>query len=353
MPMIDQRMSIVIRPDDLLDARLSHPDWDQVQINDSYGKIRDYRRACEARENRKDLGKIQEQGWVDDEAKRVLNPTNGYDESGRRLYHKHANHTPKEGRALLAVGNGNLLSNLGIVGWSERTSNEADSRLWKVAWEDRRIDSGWEYSCFYVTEDLSTGVARFGLKGGTVQTSENIHGKLKWVTSGQPILWDRNVANPEDLIAETYDVRHIYRLRTTVGTPSQQEQARKIVADFTHLWVDQLDRPFVKATKVLNDFAAEHRLVLENRYLMNALGVDEEGRIYIVQQQGSMAEIAQTLRDRGATRAILLDQGGSVGTFYAHWKHCEDGCFIMRSRDLRPHRLCILVFEVADRWDEA
>jgi hypothetical protein len=185
MPMIDQRMSIVIRPDDLLDARLSHPDWDQVQINDSYGKIRDYRRACEARENRKDLGKIQEQGWVDDEAKRVLNPTNGYDESGRRLYHKHANHTPKEGRALLAVGNGNLLSNLGIVGWSERTSNEADSRLWKVAWEDRRIDSGWEYSCFYVTEDLSTGVARFGLKGGTVQTSEDIHGKLKWVTSGQ------------------------------------------------------------------------------------------------------------------------------------------------------------------------
>lgn len=86
--------------------------------------------------------------------------------------------------------------------------------------------------------------------------------------------------------------------------------------------------------------------------------MDGESNLYIVQKQGSMKDIAETLQRMGAQRAILLDQGGSVGTFYLSREKCSKddagGEFILRSRDFREDRLCILIFELTkDEWNEA
>lgn len=342
MPKIDQQICIVIQKGHLGDAKLGCPDWDQRKIDDSYGLVRDVDRTEEARSKSKDRDR-----WN-------LQRRHAYDTGDRIDYKRHLERlkleSPDKGRASLVVGNGNLLSNLGIIGWK-------DGRFLRVAWEERRINSGWWYSCFYATTQGRTGIARFSFQTNPPQPAGDLAFKngeaLAWVTSGQPILWDGIVANPEDLIAETYDVRHIYRLRTTVGDKSQQEKAKAVVGDLTELWIKQLGEPFGKATRILRDFAVQRRLVVESRYFMGALGVDDDGRVYIVQRHGSISETGQTLAGLGATRGILLDQGGGVGTFYWSADPNKEKVFIFRSRDLRPERLCVLAFDVSDEWNEA
>jgi hypothetical protein len=356
MPKIDQQISIVIEPKDLRQAVLSHPNWSQDQIDRSYGLVRDYARAQEALESF-DAGKAPHLGALgstlklDPQTKCVLKPGRAYDEKSRRPYEEHVRELKQRAQdsAWIVVGNGNLLSNLGIVGWH-------DGRTLRVAREERRMQIGWAYSCFWAAKSGRTGIGRFSFQDGLPRPLEEQpagFGELAWVTSGQPILWDGKVARPEEVIAETYDVRHVYHLPTTVGDDPQKQRALRQVCEFTTLWVNRLGEPAAQATEALNAFAAQECLGTEDRYLMGALGADEEGRVYLVQRHGSISDVAQALRDRGAKRAILLDQGGGVGTYYRSNRHCPAGAFIFRSRDLRPERLCVIAFEVPDTWNEA
>jgi hypothetical protein len=356
MPKIDQQISIVIEPKDMRQAVLSHPDWPQDQIDRSYGLVRDYGRAQEALDTFKTgkaphLEALASALKLDPQTRCVLKPGRAYDEKSRRPYEEHVRQLRQRAQdsAWIVVGNGNLLSNVGIVGWH-------DGMTLRVAWEERRMQIGWAYSCFWVATSGRTGIGRFSFQDGLPRPLEDQPagpGELAWVTSGQPILWDGKVARPKKVIAETYDVRHVYHLPTTVGDDSQKQRALRQVCRFTTLWVNQLLKPMAQATRVLNKFASREHLGTEDRYFMGALGADEEGRVYLVQRHGSISDVARALRDRGATRAILLDQGGGVGTYYQSDRHCPAGAFIFRSRDLRPERLCAIAFEVPDTWNEA
>jgi len=347
MPKIDQQICIVIQKEHVNGTALGCPEWDQKRIDNSYGLVRDPERSEEV--YKKDP---PGEGWKLSEDK-----LRAYDTRDRIDYRKHLDRLrlaspafPAKGRASLVIGNGNLLSNLGIVGWK-------DGRFLRVAGEDRRSSTGWWYSCFYATTKGRTGIARFSFQTNPPQPVGDLvlenDEALAWVTSGQPMLWDGVVASLEDLIAETYDVRHIYRLPTTVGDPSQRKRAKEVVGHFTRVWVEQMGEPFEHATRALHAFAVERRLVVESRYFMGALGVDDDGRVYIVQRHGSTSEVGRTLRELGATRGILLDQGAGVGTFYLSPEHCENGDFIFRARDLRPERLCVIAFDVLDKWNDA
>jgi len=358
MPYIQQNFQLIIPANHILEAYLSCPDWDQDQINKSYGYVRDFPRAKDAKE-----GLPLKVGFDNaeinlNEVRQCLNkPVRLYDQKSRKTYPNHISACritldKDKKEAVLAIGNGNLLSNLGIVGYIKGTDS---TRFLKTAWEDKRITNGWQYTCFHCSKNPKTGKA--GIEKVSFQdgkpTPDLNH---DWIASGQPILWNGIVSNPEDLIAETYDFRHIYQLRATVGSHKETKDAYEKIQEYMSFWMDVFQDGNLTqemAAQKLKREAYRKAFSIECRYLQNALGVDRSGNLYVVQKHGTMRDIAQTLKQMGAERAILLDQGGSVGVFYQSPKYCKEGDFITRSRDLRPTRLCILVFKVIDEWNEA
>ncbi len=378
---IQQEIRLRIPAHHILDVHLSTPDWPPDKIQGTYGLVRDYARARELRE------KIQSGplhcGFdnlavpLDESQKHLGRPVRAYDELGRREYVEHISTCVPLSTAgsIVAVGNGNLISNLGILGW---TNQDGRHRLLKSAWEEKRIQTGWLYTCLHYDRDKKhAGIERFSFQRGRPEPACD----CAWLTSGQPILWDGYVAQTEDLIAETYDIRHVYALRATSGSNEERRVAHRKIQEYMGVWMDVfVNEPMNSASQRLRSAARlpefqfdrlldagehealsgdrEEQAFIEKRYLQSAVGVNAEGDIFIAQKQGSMKELGLTLSDMGATRGILLDQGGSVGTLYASRKDDMTSEmtaeFILRSRDFRPSRLCILIFELnTDTWHEA
>ena len=363
------------------DMHLSVPDWCQDKIEHTYGLLRDYVRARELRDRMENsplhCGFDDLTIMLDEGQEHLCQPIRAYDVSWRRTYPKHINAcvSHRATKCVVAIGNGNLLSNLGILGWINR---DGRPRLLKSAWEEKRIRSGWPYTCLYYDRDRKrAGIDRFTFLSGEPEPARS----LAWLSSGQPILWDSRAPETEELIAETYDIRHVYILRATSGTDEERRQARRKIQEYMKLWMEVFAHgAFSSAVERLKTAARrpefrfdtlrdgeeqeplgvdrEERPFIERRYLQSAIGVNSEGDIFVVQKHGSMKELGLTLNDMGATRGILLDQGGSVGMFYASeedlMRSGDTGRFILQSRDFRPARLSILVFELnTDAWDEA
>ncbi len=378
---IQQEIRLKIPRTSISDMHLSVPDWSQEQIGHTYGLVRDYPRTQELhdRAGRGPVGGYSGGSGIPIDAAhgQLCRPVQAYDTAYRRLYRDHVGRciSPTRRNAILAIGNGNLISNLGIVGC---VVEGCASRLLKAAWEEKRMARGWRYSCLtYDRRENRAGIDRFAFQHGGLQPKRD----LAWLTSGQPILWDGGIPQTEDLIAETYDIRHIYTLRSTTGDTEERERAYHKIQEYMKVWIEVFAHESqataaerLKAAARQPEFAfdrlrrdrgeqclGEDREVspfIEKRYMQSAVGVSDEGDILIVQKHGSMKEIGLTLKDMGATRGILLDQGGSVGTFYrppAQGSESElSGDFLFRSRDLRTSRLSILILELnTDRWSEA
>ena len=378
---IQQEIRLLIPAHHIVDVYLSVPNWSKGKIDGTYGLLRDYPRARELHHRIKNetlgCGFDNISISLDEDKKQLAEPVYAYDTSDRHLYPEHLKNfnSGQQSNAFLTIGNGNLISNLGIIGG---VINNGKLELLKSAWEDKRIMQGWKYSCLYYDRNNT----RMGINRFTFSNSypESIGG-FSWLTSGQPILWDGIVSESEDLIAETYDIRHIYILRATSGSEEEKKKAISKIQKFMIAWMEIfVNEPQKSASKRLKAFARTPEFMfdklrdhycgrhlsidreecpfIEKRYLQSAVGVDENGNVYIVQKHGSLKELGLTLKGMGAKRAILLDQGGSVGIFYmpkVESKNSDlNGKFIFRSRDFRPTRLCVLIWELnTDIWSEA
>lgn len=232
MNRIDQEVRLVFAKSDIHRVHLSHPDWSQDQIRHSYGIVREFRRACHyLNQGQTQYFTVREKFRLD-EARRFLIADRApriYHVDSRRTYSQHIRNAIadlKSSQAVIAIGNGNLLSNLGIAGYSRKQTGEA-LRL-HVAWEEKRIQKDWLYSCLYCTQDGEYGIAKFNLNDMDAISAKNI----AWLTSGQPILWGGEPAKTEDLVAETYDIRHVYKLRATVGDDAARRKAYERIQEF-------------------------------------------------------------------------------------------------------------------------
>jgi len=381
--MIDLQQEIRLRIPacHISDMHLSAPDWSPNKIENTYGLLRDYPRAKELKDRME--SKPLHCGFDDlvialDEGQGYLcQPVRAYDVSYRRTYQKHieACVSHRNAESILAIGNGNLISNLGILGWVNQNGKH---KLLKSTWEEKRIRAGWPYTCLYYDRNQrQAGIDRFTFRSGQPEPLHN----LAWLTSGQPILWDGCAPDTEDLIAETYDIRHIYILRTTSGSNEERKQAQYKIQEYMKAWMEVFVSESLSFASerlrsvarrpefefdALRDIEEQEALYIdreqcpfiEKRYLQSAVGVNNAGDIFIVQKHGSMKELGLTLNDMGANRGILLDQGGSVGTLYANQKTGMASemnvRFILQSRDFRPSRLCVLIFELnTDFWHDA
>ena len=67
---------------------------------------------------------------------------------------------------------------------------------------------------------------------------------------------------------------------------------------------------------LLVDLAQKRRLRTATGYLHSSIGLNSTGEIILLMKTGSLLDIGATHYSLGSDRAILLDNGGSVGAAY-------------------------------------
>ncbi|MBI4144018.1 hypothetical protein HY486_02120 [Candidatus Woesearchaeota archaeon] len=330
----------MLRKENLHSAHLSCPDWSQEKIDCSYGVVRDYVRAKDLiKKLPLNLGFDGITVAVDNAGRKLLEPVRAYDVKSRREYPAHAN-IVDDNVPCIVIGHGNLLTNLGVVGYT------SDGRILKPRGEELRITRGWQYGGLYLNQENRLGIDRFCFCDDAM-----LKKGIKWFASGLVVLWDGVVKRGEDVLSHTYDFRSIYRLRMTSGNSEEKERATVAFHNMMAVWMDAFTTSAEDANTVLSGVVSKLQLERENAYLASAVGIDDSDNLILLQCHGSIEDIGISLRRAGALRGIVLDFGGSVGTYCR--SRARSG-FVMRSQDFREDRLCALVFALQrDLWDEA
>jgi hypothetical protein len=153
-------------------------------------------------------------------------------------------------------------------------------------------------------------------------------------------LWDGEIVPIEAILAESYDFRHIYYFGTDRRGKLESVEVEQNFLSLMESFMHNLHADIPFAGKILKKKAKELGLSRYERYLHHAIGIDRDcSRLLILQKMGTIETIAESLRDMGAWRALLLDQGGSVGA------RLDDG-WLCPSYYFRPERLSVFIFQI-------
>ena len=113
-----------------------------------------------------------------------------------------------------------------------------------------------------------------------------------WALSGQPLLWNRRT-NLNNIILNTYDLRHFWRIPTGEDRFGAQGHTGDLVEELVTLLVD------TGSVSAVKEKAEELHLQREENYLHSAIGVSSDGSLLIAQLHGSFESVARTLKKAG------------------------------------------------------
>jgi hypothetical protein len=230
----------------------------------------------------------------------------------------------------LVLSNGNLANNLRFIAYSRRKQPSVfQLRGESIATSPR------DHFCLTARTDGTLAMETLSF------SSNNSFGaEILWAASAPPILWDGEVVPHDQVLADSYDLRHIYDFDITRdGTFASPEAENKFLA-LMDLFIQHLGDERSVAAEALSMKAGDLGLKRNDSYLHNALGVDRKcSKLFVLQEIGPTEKLAQSLKEMGAWRALLIDQGGSVGTMLNHRLLCPSYYF-------RPERLSVFVFQL-------
>jgi hypothetical protein len=327
----ENREAIRIRQELLLEiprqvveaAILSVPEWDK--LSGHAGIVRDRTRA-EIIAPGKELP-------IRDFAQGVKPP---YDEHLSRL-----GLCPND--PLVVIGARNLGNNLRIVAYRKGKG------LLQLRGEDaHKGERDYHCLCSMGTGAVEAHTLRFKEKGQiSHMDGEPVEAAaaapIQWALSGQPLLWNGET-NLDTIILNTYDLRHVWKIRTGEGRFGTREESGKAVEDLVTMLVESGDVDQVKG------LAEELDLPRENDYFHSAVGVSQEGNLVIAQLHGSFERVADRLRKAGAIHAIELEEGGSVSTHFISKRMEQETVSesrIFASHYFRPKASALLILKVA------
>ena len=319
------QMIVLQIPQELIaDPHLSVPSWDDLK--NTYGYCRDKKRASE------DPNAPPQRPYRSYDEKTCLLP---YEEHLQRL-----NLKPED--PWLIGGVRNLGNNLRIIGY------DAQRGLLELNGE-KATQSGREYCCLCKTPKR-LAIHRVQFPDGQ-PTSDEISEDLLWAVSGQELVWDGKPAPIEKIIPYTYDLRHVWHIEgeslVGMGTHAYAgEHIEEMIDRFVELAETQPDA--VVAHK-LKELAEKRGYERECHYLHSAIGISADGNtVIIVQRHGAFEDVAQTIVQAGAYRAIELDQGGSCSMMMGGTKEFSPGRTLLASHYFRPRGLGLLVFKLKE-----
>ena len=156
--------------------------------------------------------------------------------------------------------------------------------------------------------------------------------KCHWAISGVPIYWDGEDVT-DRMLAEMADFSHLFKLprgadpSVTAESVERWRFLREVVKQCLYL-------PRAEAARRFRDVTAG--LAVQRTYLHNCAGVTEDGKLIVIIANASLMEIAAKLADLGATRAIVLDNGGSSSIFYFRNTDVDRGVQLVAGPNFRP-----------------
>lgn len=176
---------------------------------------------------------------------------------------------------------------------------------------------------------------------------------IEWAVTGQPLIWDGVFPTIPELAACTYDLRHVWRLRWEDWQNCPVDQA--IHFEMMNAFMKHLSDPKKDRAAALNTLAVAHGLPITTGYLHSSIGLTSTGDLVVLMKTGSLPEIGRSHASLGSRRAILLDNGGSVGAAYwSRFERQKSGWAKLRDRPLflgigsyfRPRGHAILIAEL-------
>lgn len=188
-----------------------------------------------------------------------------------------------------------------------------------VRYRDGRVDIGRVR--FRAVGDASTPNTVEIQRGAQWEADKDI----EFVVTGLPLVWDNRLVPLSMQAAVSYDLRHIYRLsrwEDRDDLPLRPAETRAHGALMNAL-MSHLDEPPETRARILEDIATDAQLKVEEHFHISSLGIDSAGNLIWIAAHGSLADIGRLLMGEGANRAIMLDEGGSVGA--AFWSSRSSG----------------------------
>jgi hypothetical protein len=235
-----------------------------------------------------------------------------------------------EGRArrrAVAISNRNLGTNHGHVAWQRGER----PRLFRIHEDPLR-----SRVASFLTVSSGGGTAIEELEIDPAQDrlldrdGRDASDRIEWATVGQRVVRAGRVTPVEEIAADFYDIRHVLAFdpRHETGERIRQE----IYAGYPATFAANVHR------------AWRERGVPRARYVHNAVGVNAT-EVIVVQREGTIEEIGQTLVDAGAADGVILDNGGSV-VCWVWWANAYRGGIISPTVDYRPPGTSAIVFEL-------
>lgn len=243
------------------------------------------------------------------------------------------NGNPK--RRLIMVGNRNLGNNWHCVAWHE---GWAPRRLFALHGEPITERT---YTClvWWKNRGPSAETLRFDEDGGVYTTADDadVSKEIEWATYGQQPLRDGRIIPIQEMIAEYYDLRHVFSYDENV------DDDRREMWGIWRAYPDGFEARMLEAL---------HAGRPRSRYLHSSVALGHDGSVSILQRHGSPEESAYWAREAlNARDCFIFDNGGSVFT-WAWWllRGIDEGGerlwggYLHSAPDFRPPTISALVF---------
>lgn len=340
MTIFSQQTTLVIKRQELVKLFWSVPDWSQLAVEPaSKGIVRhgDLRSA---------------RGHISRSFKRSYSH-----HAGEFLKHI-GDREGETARPLLAWGSRNTQQNLGLPGWHS-------SRKPKLLCRPDEPAQAWEYYALLLNSGAPKGetdvaLERIAFDGNRINklatdptTSSRKSASVEWAITGQPLVWDGEASALELVVGNTYDLRHIWKLRWEDWQDRASEHA--IHRELMNAFMDGIELNATARGARLVEIADRHQLERANSYLHSSIGITADGDLVLLMKTGAIEELAAAHIELGSERAILLDNGGSVGAAYwsrrswnqAGWANLKDHPVMLGNGSyFRPKGHSVLVAEV-------
>ncbi len=138
-----------------------------------------------------------------------------------------------------------------------------------------------------------------------------------WFISGVPVLW--NDLNGDELleiiITEATDYSHVWKIPRGKN-PNANDETRRHWDNLRMIFNETIQSSRKVAFKELLNYACENHLEREDKYFHNILGVDKNGNLFQYASKGKLEDLGKILVNYGVERAIMVDNSGSVSTFF-------------------------------------
>lgn len=134
--------------------------------------------------------------------------------------------------------------------------------------------------------------------------------EVDFFAAGIPVLWGGRVLTLEEIAPEVADFAHLWRFPERGGSDNSR------FGRFQEAYEEARHRAGPKVAEIMIDLSRGSSsggpaLSREAAYLHNAVGVTQDGGMFMIVANGTLERIGELAKEAGAIAAIVVDNGGS------------------------------------------